>query len=214
MHENPKMTQRSADKVTSGAAPVKSFMTAGPTLHYSHTNVLWLWFLAVVVYIATCIFWYAIVIGGPVSIGLLEFTDTSLFHLGQYAVIPISIYEYPWQIVVLGILMGILAVAPVLVSQLLSFRYSVALILAVMFIAKLYLFGVFVLVSCVAVACRPLRFRSRFISLALCMAPQLVYWAIWGGDSTADPVRWGFSFAPWIFAWLSGLAMAALVFGS
>lgn len=207
------MTEGSTVKTTSGTAPMKSFMTAGPTLHYSHTNVLWLWFLAVLVYIATCFFWHEVVIGGPVSIGLLEFADTSLFDLGHYAVTPISIYEYPWQIVVLGILMGILAVSPVLVSQLLSFRYSVPLMLAVMFIAKLYLFGVFVLVSCIAVACRPLRFRSRFISLALCMAPQLVYWAIWGGDSTVDPVRWGFSFAPWIYAWLNGLAMAALILG-
>jgi len=213
MDENPKMTEASAVKAPLGTAPVKSFMTAGPTLHYSHTNVLWLWFLAVVVYIATCIFWYAIVAGGPISIGFFEFADTSLFDLGHYTVTPISIYEYPWQIVVLGVLMGILAVAPVLVSQLLSFRYSVALVLAVMFIAKLYLFGVFVLISCIAVASRPLRFRSRFISLALCMAPQLIYWAIWGSDSTADPVRLGFSFAPWIYAWLSGLAMAALILG-
>jgi len=213
MDENSKMTEASTIKAASGTAPVKSFMTAGPTLHYSHTNVLWLWFLAVLVYVGTCIFWYAIVAGGPVSIRLLEFADISLFHLGHYAVTPISIYEYPWQIVVLGILMGILAVVPVLVSQLLSFRYSVAMVLAVMFIAKLYLFGVFVLVSCIAVASRPLRFRSRFISLALCMAPQLIYWAIWGGDSTSDPVRWGFSFAPWIYAWLSGLAMAALILG-
>ena len=207
------MTEGSTVKTTSSTAPMKSFMTAGPTLHYSHTNVLWLWFLAVLIYVATCTFWHEIVIGGPVSIGLLEFADTSLFHLGHYAVTPISIYEYPSQIVILGILMGILAVSPVLVSQLLSFRYSVFLVLALMFIAKLYLFGVFVLISCIAVACRPLRFRSRFISLALCMAPQLIYWAIWGGDSTVDPVRWGFSFAPWIYAWLSGLAMAGLILG-
>ncbi len=213
MDENSKITQPSTVKVSSGVTPVKSFMTAGPTLHYSHTNVLWLWFLAIVVYIAACIFWSAIVIGGPISIGLSEFTEAPLFDLGHYAVTPISIYEYPWQIVVLGILMGILAVAPVLVSQLLSFRYSVAMVLAVMFIAKLYLFGIFVLISCIAVASRPLRFRSRFISLAFCMAPQLIYWAIWGSDSTADPVRLGFSFAPWIYAWLSGLTMAAVILG-
>jgi hypothetical protein len=207
------MTEGSTVKTISGTAPMKSFMTAGPTLHYSHTNVLWLWFLAVLLYVATCIFWYTIVAGGPISIGLSELTEALRFDLGRYTVRPISIYEYPWQIVVLGILMGILAVSPVLISQLLSFRYSIALILSVMFIAKLYLFGVFILISCIAVACRPLRFRSRFISLALCMAPQLIYWATWGGDLTVDPVRWGFSFSPWIYAWLSGLAMAALILG-
>lgn len=213
MTENSNTKEERTVKPVSGTAPVKSFMTAGPTLHYSHTNVLWLWFLAILVYVATCGFWYAIVAGGPVSISFSEFTKATLFDLGHYAVAPISIYEYPWQIVVLGTLMGILAVSPVLVSQLLSFRYSIAMVLALIFIAKLYLFGVFVLISCIAVASRPLRFRSRFISLALCMAPQLVYWARWGGDSTMDPVRWGFSFAPWIYAWLTGLAMAAVILG-
>lgn len=207
------MSEVTAHTTASGTPPVKSFMTAGPTLHYSHTNVLWLWFLTVLVYVATCLFWHAIVIGGTFSIGPLEFADTDLIRLGQYAMAPISIYEYPWQIVVLGISMGIMAVIPLLVSQLLSFRYSVAMVLALMFIAKLYLFGIFVLISCIAVACRPLRFRSRFISLALCMAPQLIYWAVWGGAETTDPVRWGFSFAPWIYAWLSGLAMAGLTLG-
>ena len=136
-----------------------------------------------------------------------------VFPLSDITTKPISIYEYPLQIIVLGILMGILAIFPVLISQLLSFRFSIPLVQCIMFIAKLHLFGVFVLISCIAVACRPLRFRSRFISIALCMAPQLIYWAVWGGYSTADPVRWGFSFAPWIYAWLSGLTMAAIVLG-
>jgi hypothetical protein len=121
-------------------------MTAGPTLHYSHTNVLWLWFLAVLLYFATCIFWYTIVAGGPVSIGPSELSEALVFDLGKYTVDPISIYEYPWQILVLGILMGILAVSPLLVSQLLSFRYSIPLILSVMFIAKLY--SVFIWALC------------------------------------------------------------------
>jgi hypothetical protein len=211
MDENSNIKE--PDKTPVGTAPVKSFMTAGPTLHYSHTNVIWLWFLAVLVYIAACVFWYTIVIGGAVSFDFSEFTKAPVFDLGGYTIDPISIYEYPWQILVLGILMGILAVSPVLVSQLLSFRYSAAMVLALMFIAKLYLFGIFVLVSCVAVASRPLRFRSRFIALALCMAPQLAYWAAWGGSSNADPVRWGFSFAPWICAWVIGLGLAALILG-
>ncbi|MBL7215134.1 MAG: hypothetical protein ISS71_05605 [Phycisphaerae bacterium] len=193
-------------------APPKSFMTAGPTLHYSHANVLWCWALTILIFIVVCVFWQALLVNKPL-LDLTGLLDTSQFQLGRYVVSPISIYEYPWQIVVLGTLMGVIATVPVLVSQLLSFRYSVPLILAIIIVAGLHLFGVFVWVSCLAVASRPLRFRSRFISVALCMAPQLVYWAIWGGYSTIDPVRSGFSFAPWIYAWLTGLVMAALVLG-
>lgn len=212
-YERILMEQANTSKSTSAPTPAKSFMTAGPTLHYSHTNVLWFWFLTVIVYIITCVFWYSIVVGGPISIDFSEFLDGSAVPLGYYITNPISIYEYPQYIIVLGVLMGILAVGPVLVSQLLSFRYSVPLILSLMFIGKLYLFSAFVLVSCIAVACRPLRFRSRFISVALCMAPQLVYWAIWGGHRTPDAVLWALSYAPWISAWLNSLIMAALILG-
>lgn len=203
-------TNRKAPAAAPG--PPKSFMTAGPTLHYSHTNVLWFWALSIIIFIVACVFWHALVMNKPL-LDLTGLLDTSQFPLGRFVVNPISIYEYPWQIVVLGILMGLIASVPVLVSQLLSFRYSVPFILAIIFVAGLHLFGVFVWISCMAVACRPLRFRSRFIAVALCMAPQIVYWAIWGGYSTVDPVRWGFSFAPWIYAWLTGLVMAALVLG-
>ena len=214
------MSETDSTKTMPAAAPVKSFMTAGPTLHYSHTNVLWFWGLSIVVFLLVCYFWQQLM---PVPFDSEEtvsmLTNLSnlykllVFPLGEMTVKPISIYEYPLQILVLGILMGILATFPVLIAQLLSFRFSIPLVLSIMFIARLYFFGLFVLISCIAVACRPLRFRSRFISIALCMAPQLIYWAVWGGYSTADPVRWGFSFAPWIYAWLSGLTMAAIVLG-
>jgi hypothetical protein len=125
----------------------------------------------------------------------------------------VSIFEYPWQILVLGLLMGVLGIVPVLISQLMSFRYSLLFILAVALLAGLPGFAICLFVSCIATACRPLRFRSRFIAIALCMAPQLLYWGFFGGATGVEPIKWGFSFAPWICAWLTGLAMAGLVLG-
>jgi hypothetical protein len=220
MVEDIKITEKSSPKTGPVTAPSKSFMTAGPTLHYSHSNVLWFWGLSVFVFFLTCYFWQ-LLLPLPLEIekgasflpDLKDLFQILNFRLAEIAKEPISIYEYPWYIVVLGTLMGLLAVVPVLVSQLLSFRFSIPLVLSVVFIAKLPLLGLFVLLSCIAVACRPLRFRSRFIAVALCMAPQLIYWAVWGGDRTADPIRWGGSFAPWIYAWLCGLTMAAGVLG-
>jgi len=162
------MSKIMAGKITakSNGLP-KSFMTIGPTLHYSHANVRRCWALAVAVYVAACLFWSKILTGTFLSLSFSypDLTGTEAWRLGRFIVSPLSVYEYPWQILILGLLMGILAVGPVLVSQLLSFRYSLPMILAVGFIARLPLFGVFLLVSCTAVACRPLRFRSRFIGL-------------------------------------------------
>ena len=143
--------------------------------------------------------------------GIPGLFNTRLWDLGSVVLDPLSIFEYPWQIYVLGLAMGIIATGPVIVSQLLSFKFSVPMILAAVFVAKLPLFGVFLLVSCVAVACRPLRFRSRFISVALCMAPQMVYWALFGGVESVDPIKWGFSYSPWLCAWLTGLMITGLV---
>jgi hypothetical protein len=133
--------------------------------------------------------------------------------LGKFVIEGVSIFEYPWQIAVLGLLMGILGVVPVLISQLMNFAHSVPFILAVLILANLPGFAACLLVSCVAVASRPLRFRSRFISVVLCMAPQLIYWGYFGGAKGVEPLRFGYSFAPWIHAWLTSLGIAGAVLG-
>ncbi|MBN1818113.1 MAG: outer membrane protein assembly factor BamD [Sedimentisphaerales bacterium] len=202
------MADEARDNTT---GPQKSFMTVGPTLHYSHANVHWCWVVSVLIYATTCLFWTWIQTGRimPDWTGLFEF---KINRLHPYVTNPLSIYEYPWQILVLASLMGIMAVAPVIVSQLLSFKYSLPFILCAAFLARLPLFAVVLAVGCVGAACRPLRFRSRFIAIALCMAPQLAYWAILGGGES-DPIQWGFSYAPWMGAWLIGLTIAGVVIG-
>ncbi|MHC4172776.1 MAG: hypothetical protein ACYST5_07530 [Planctomycetota bacterium] len=191
----------------------KSFMTAGPTLHYSHKNVQRCWFLAVMAFGISCLFWSKIVTGTFWSFNFGAVTSPEFWRLGQFLVTGASIFEYPWQILVLGLLMGILSIVPVLISQLMSFRYSLIFILQVVFLANLPGFAICLLVSCIAAACRPLRFRSRFIAIALCTAPQLLYWGCFGGARGVEPIKWGFSFAPWICAWLVGLGIAGLVLG-
>jgi len=191
----------------------KSFMTVGPTLHYSHKNVQRCWLLAVVAYGVTCFFWSKIVTGRFWSFNFEAVTYPEFWRLGQSLVTGVSIFEHPWQILVLGLLMGTLAIVPVLMSQLMSFSYSLLFILEVVFFGNLPGFAIFLLASCFAAACRPLRFRSRFIAIALCTAPQLLYWGCFGGARGVEPIEWGFSFAPWICAWIIGLGIAALVLG-
>ncbi len=189
----------------------KNFLAVGPTLHYSHRNVQFYWLLAAFMFSLTCLFWSRIVSG---TFWAFDFDAQAIpdFHdLGRATITGVSIFEYPWQIVVLGLLMGILAVVPVLVAQLMSFGHSFLFVLAVFFLADLPGFAVFLMVSCFAAAVRPLRFRSRIIAIALCLAPQLVYWGAFGGARGVEPLEWGFSFAPWIWAWLTGMTIAGLV---
>jgi len=191
----------------------KSFMAVGPTLHYSHKNVQTCWLLAVGAFCLTCLFWSKIVAGSFWSFDIQTVTTPEFWRLDQSMKTGISIFEYPWQILVLGLLMGVLGVAPILISQLMSFRYSFIFILAVFFLANLPGLAICLLVSCIAAACRPLRFRSRFIAIALCTAPQLFYWGYFGAARAVEPIQWGFSFAPWICAWLDALVIAGFVLG-
>ena len=71
------------NKKTAPAAPApqKSFMTAGPMLHYSHTNVLWFWALAIVIFIVACVFWHALVMNRPL-LDLTGLLDTSPISVG------------------------------------------------------------------------------------------------------------------------------------
>jgi hypothetical protein len=191
----------------------KSFMTVGPTLHYSHKNVQRCWLLALAAFGVSCLFWSKILTGSFWSFSFEALISPQLWHLGRFAITGVSIFEYPWQILVLGLLMGILGIVPVLISQLMSLRYSLLFILAVVLSANLPGFAICLFISCIAAACRPLRFRSRFIAIALCTAPQLLYWGLFGGAIEVEPIKCGFSFTPWICAWLIGLAMAGLVLG-
>ncbi len=192
------------------AAPAKSFMTIGPTLHYSHPHVRRYWGLTIIIFLAACLLWSRILTGQLLAVDLTNLIQSRQWGLAKYIINPLSIYEYPWQILTLGLIMGIFAITPVLISQMLSFRYAIVFILMIIFIAKLPIFALAVTLSCIAVACRPLRFRSRFISVALCLTPQLIFWAAMGGYET-EPIKWGFSYAPWIVSWLTALATAGFV---
>ncbi len=191
----------------------KTFLSVGPTLRYSHSNVLRFWFLAVVVFGLSTAFWSKVVTGSFWSFDFQTVISPKLWYLGQSVSAGLNIFEYPWQILVLGLLMGIMAIVPVLVSQLMSFSYSLPFIVLIFFGANLPAFAVCLLISCVAAACRPLRFRSRFVSIVLCTVPQFLYWGFFGGARGVEPIKWGFSFTPWICAWLIGLGIAGLVLG-
>ena len=191
----------------------KSFITFGPTLHYSHKNVQRCWLLAIIAFGISCLFWSKIATGSFWSLEIEAVTTPEFWRLDKSLVSVVSIFEYPWQILVLGLLMGILAITPVLISQLMSFEYSLPFIFEVVFFANLPGVALCLLISCFAAACRPLRFRSRFIAVALCIAPQLIYWGYFGGARGVEPIEWGFSFAPWICAWLESLIIAGFVLG-
>ncbi|MFH1614189.1 MAG: hypothetical protein ABIG61_03765 [Planctomycetota bacterium] len=205
------MAEQNGQKLQS--VPAKSFLAVGPTLHYSHANVFRCWLLSLAVFVLACMFWSKFLSGSFFSFDLFFFTRPRFWRLGRHVLSPLSIFEYPWHILVLGLLMGIISVVPILVSQLLSFRYSLLFILSVFFIANLPAYAMVTLICCIGAACRPLRFRSRFVAIALCTSPLVLYLCLFGSGCDLKPIRWGFCFAPWLCSWLTSLAIAGLILG-
>src|SRR6056297_2196585 len=124
-----------ADKEKNQKAAPKSFMTAGPTLHYSHENVIKCWLLALLAYILTCLFFSKILTGYVWAFDSEKILNPQLWRLGNDIITGISIFQYPWQILVLALTVAALAITPILISQLMSFKYSLLFLLALIFLA-------------------------------------------------------------------------------
>ena len=181
-------------------------MTAGPTLHYSHANVNNCYLMAVLVYYLTAVFWCKLMTGG-----LIYSPFPGPFRLEQLVLSPLSIYEYPAQIFVMGFLVGIFIAVPILASQLMSFKYSILFVLILAIIAGLPGLAAAVLLGAFATALRPLRFRSRYIAIVLCTSPAFLYFGFFGGTKNADNILWAMSFAPWFDGLLTALIISAIV---
>jgi len=184
----------------------KSLMTAGPTLHYSHANVNGCYFLAVCVYYFAAVFWSKLLTGS-----LICPYFPGPFYLEKLILTPLSIFEYPVQIFVMGLLIGILISVPILISQLMSFNYSILPVLILALVAGLPGLAISVFIGAFAAALRPLRFRSRYIAIVLCTSPALIYFGFFGGAKNADTIQWALSFAPWLDGILTAMVIAAVV---
>ncbi|OHB59709.1 MAG: hypothetical protein A2173_05640 [Planctomycetes bacterium RBG_13_44_8b] len=92
-----------------------------------------------------------------------------------------------------------------------SFKYSILFILLLYFIAGMPGLAISVLLASFAAASRPLRFRSRYIAIVLCISPVLIYFIIFGGVKNVDIVQWALSFVPWFYGLFTALAIAAIV---
>jgi len=184
----------------------KTLMTAGPTLIYSHANVNGCYFIAILIYYCTAVFWAKLLTGS-----LIFSIFPGPIWLKGLILSPLSIYEYPAQIFVMGLLLGILIAVPILSSQLFGFKFSLAFIIILAIIAGLPGLAFAVLLGSFAAAVRPLRFRSRIVSFLLCISPSILYFGFFGGDPNAESLKWALSYAPWLDGLLTAIAIAGIV---
>ncbi len=206
------MTEKSRNN-KKNIAVQKPFLSVGPTLRYSHNNVLFFWTLALLVYLATLMLWSKLLTGDLIYFAENWSDPEKIWSLNDLLRNPINIFNYPEQIIVMGGLMGIIVIVPILISQLMSLRYALPFIIAFAIISLPVGLSIALLISSFAVACRPLRFRSRIVSIALCMLPLIIYWGIFSSSKSLEPIRAAICYIPWVCAWLTAMIIATAVLG-
>ncbi len=127
---------------------------------------------------------------------------------------PLSLFQYPSQILVVGMLMSLICTVPILTALLYNLWYSLPFLLVVLLIGSHPLLAVCLLVSCAAVSFDPLRFKSKFVAALLWLAPEVLYWTLFSGDyPDQDALRWAVLHAPWALAFFNCLLIYGLVIG-
>jgi hypothetical protein len=127
---------------------------------------------------------------------------------------PLSVFQYPSQILVVGMLMALICTVPILTALLYNLWYSLPFIFAVLIIGSNPILALCLFVSCAAVSFDPLRFKSKFVAALLWLAPEVLYWTLFSGDyPEQDALRWAVLYAPWALAFFNCLFIYGLVIG-
>jgi tetratricopeptide (TPR) repeat protein len=137
--------------------------------------------------------------------------------LSDLLTFPISIYEVPLQIVVLGLLLAALVSIPILVSILYRFPCCIPFLLVVAFLAMMPWLAITLAGSCLLASVRPFRFSFRYASALLGLSLVVIYFysasrrpasAVQVLSSPSDQIKF---VAPWVLAIIASCVVCALV---
>ncbi|MBN1514565.1 MAG: tetratricopeptide repeat protein [Phycisphaerae bacterium] len=137
--------------------------------------------------------------------------------LSDLLLFPISIYDVPLQMVVLGLLLAALVSIPILVSILYRFACSIPFLLVIAFIAMMPWLALTVAGSCLLASVRPFRFSFRYASAMLGLLLVVIYFfsasrqspvAVQELASPSDRIMF---FVPWVLAIIASCVVCGVV---
>jgi len=137
--------------------------------------------------------------------------------LSDLLLFPISIYDVPLQMVVLGVLLAALVSIPILVAILYRFSCSIPFLLVIAFIAMMPWLALTVAGSCLLASVRPFRFSFRYASAMLGLLLVVIYFfsasrqspvAVQELASPSDRIMF---FVPWVLAIIASCVVCGVV---
>jgi hypothetical protein len=162
-------------------------------------------------------FWRYLATGQWASFHPAAYYQDLTTPLGEIFRHPLDILTHPWMIVVSGLLLGLVALVPILVAVLYRSQRSVPFVLIVAVVGHAPVLALAVAIGCALASRSSLRREMPFLASVLGLLPTAAYFALSalaGVDAAAVlPLqRWAL-YAPFLIAFVSAVLAGAIVLG-
>jgi hypothetical protein len=145
-------------------------------------------------YVFVNAFLYYLSTGRWLDFSLHSYRSALASPLSEVLLHPLSIFEYPWMILVTGLLIAAVVFVPIMVAVLYRLSISALFILTVAVIAHAPLLAVFLAAGCILAGRTGLRRDLPLVALLAGLAPVAVYFYFFtGGDEALLPPLQGLS---------------------
>ncbi len=187
---------------------LKRWVSDGPTVAFARRYRYLCWAFNLLLYILLNLFYLRLHTGG-----WLPWQHTyEATTLTEQLLSPLSIFDYPAQIFVLGLLMALLCALPIITAQLYNLWYALPFPVVVLLCGHQQILSLCLFVSCTAVSFHPFRFKSKFVAAVMCLIPELLYVIIFSGSNPeTEALRWAVLYAPWVLAFFFSLMLFGVI---
>lgn len=164
-------------------------------------------------YVAANAFLHYLTTGSWIDLSFASFGVSMLSPLGKTLLQPLSIFAWPWMIVVVGLLVAVVIFVPIIVAVLYRLWISTFFILAVAVVGHAPLLAVFLGLGCLLAGKTRLRSSVPFLAFMVGLVPVMLYLYVFTAPSEHDlfGLRWFALYIPFILANVVAVLAAALV---
>jgi len=165
-----------------------------------------------------CAFWRYLATGWWLDFRPVAYYGDLTTPLGEIFRHPLDVLSHPWMILVTGLMLGLLALVPVLAAVLYRPLLSTVLVLLVALVGHSPVLALAVGIGCVLAGRSRLRNDMPFLASVLGLLPTAAYFtlsALAGVDAAAvlPMQRWAL-YAPFLIAFVSAVLAGAIVLGA
>ncbi|MCK5114805.1 MAG: hypothetical protein KAR11_08600 [Phycisphaerae bacterium] len=132
-----------------------------------------------ILFTAICVFWGYLHSGRWIPFTANTFRSGMISPTGMLLLKPLSIFTYPWMIVVVGLLLGVLVLVPLVMAVMYPLIVGLLCAMLVGVVGESPLLGLTLFMGCLVAAKTRLRRQYPFLAVVFGMVPVCVFLYIW-----------------------------------